>query len=73
MGQNIKEFTLKTYQTEHLVDEQALKLKTLVYESKLPLAHKIELKEFISNIEKISDIAEDTADILNIMAVKHSL
>ena len=72
-GQEIKEFTKKTYQKEHLVDSQALQLKSLVFQSDIELARKIQLKEFVYNIEKISDIAEDTADILNIMAVKHSL
>lgn len=72
-GQEIKEFTKKTYQMEHLVDSQALQLKSLVFQSDIELARKIQLKEFVYNIEKISDIAEDTADILNIMAVKHSL
>lgn len=72
-GQEIKEFTKKTYQMEHLVDSQALQLKSVVFQSDIELARKIQLKEFIYNIEKISDIAEDTADILNIMAVKHSL
>lgn len=72
-GKEIKEFTKKTYQMEHLVDSQALQLKSLVFQSDIELARKIQLKEFVYNIEKISDIAEDTADILNIMAVKHSL
>ena len=72
-GSDIKEYTQKTYQMEHLVDSQALQLKSFVFQSKIELARKIQLKEFIYNIEKISDIAEDTADILNIMAVKHAL
>lgn len=72
-GQDIKDFTQKTYQMEHLVDSQALQLKAQIFQSNIELARKIQLKEFIYNIEKISDIAEDTADILNIMAVKHSL
>lgn len=72
-GDDIKEFTQRTYEMEHLVDSQSLRLKALVFQSDIELARKIQLKEFIYNIEKISDIAEDTADILNIMAVKHSL
>lgn len=72
-GDDIKDFTQRTYEMEHLVDSQSLRLKALVFQSDIELARKIQLKEFIYNIEKISDIAEDTADILNIMAVKHSL
>ena len=73
LGKEIKEFTLQTYQLEHKVDECALKLKEMVFNEKIELARQIQLKEFIYHIEKISDIAEDTADILNIMAVKHAL
>ena len=73
LGKDIKEFTLQTYQFEHKVDECALKLKEMVFNEKIELARQIQLKEFIYHIEKISDIAEDAADILNIMAVKHAL
>ena len=73
LGKEIKEFTLQTYQLEHKVDECALKLKEMVFNEKIELARQIQLKEFIYHIEKISDIAEDAADILNIMAVKHAL
>lgn len=72
-GKSIKEFTLQTYTTEHFVDEEALKLKEMVFNEKIELARQIQLKEFVYHIEKISDIAEDAADILNIMAVKHAL
>lgn len=73
LGKDIKEFTLQTYQFEHKVDECALKLKEMVFNEKIELARQIQLKEFIYHIEKISDIAEDAADILNIMAVKHAV
>ncbi len=73
LGKEIKAFTLQTYQFEHKVDECALKLKEMVFNEKIELARQIQLKEFIYHIEKISDIAEDAADILNIMAVKHAL
>ena len=73
LGKEIKESTLQTYQFEHKVDECALKLKEMVFNEKIELARQIQLKEFIYHIEKISDIAEDAVDILNIMAVKHAL
>ena len=73
LGKDIKEFTEQTYKLEHVVDEQALKLKESVFNEKIELARQIQLKEFVYHIEKISDIAEDAADILNIMAVKHAV
>ena len=73
-GQEVNEFTCRTYQFEHIVDELAFNLKKHVYEQKnISLALQLQLKEFIYNIEKISDIAEDVADVLKIVAVKHSL
>lgn len=73
-GKDVSEYTGRTYQMEHLVDKQAINLKTQVFENhEISLAHQLQLKAFIYSIEKISDIAEDVADILKIMAVKHTL
>ena len=73
-GQGVGEYTRRVCEFEHLVDKQAFHLKKRVYERQdISLARQIQLKEFIYHIEKISDIAEDVADILTIMAVKHSL
>lgn len=59
---------------EEQADATALELKKICFENlKLPLARQLQLKAFIYSIEKISDIAEDIADNLSIMAVKHSL
>jgi len=57
---------------EHQVDLQAMDLKRCVFQKlKLPLARQLQLKEFIYSIEKISDMAEDMADILSVFVVKH--
>lgn len=73
-GQDVSECTLRTYRFEHLVDKQAFHLKEEVFKNTtLTLAHQLQLKEFIYNIEKISDIAEDVADVLKITAVKHAI
>ncbi len=62
----------RTRNFEHVVDIQAFNLKKRIYEKQdLSLALKLQLKEFIYHIEKISDVAEDVADILKIMVVKH--
>ena len=59
---------------EHQVDLQAMELKKIVFQDlKLPLARKLQLKEFIYSIEKISDMAEDMADTLSVFMVKHAI
>lgn len=70
-GEEIQEFSQNVFKWEHKVDKDALSLKEKVFQADLDLAHQIQLKEFIYSIEKISDLAEDAGDILNIMAVKH--
>ena len=62
------------YQLEHQVDLQAIELKAKVFsDKKLPLAHQLQLKDFIYSLEKISDMAEDVADKLKVIVAKHSL
>ncbi len=71
-GEGVDLYVNRTREFEHVVDGLAFNLKKRVYDrTDLPLALKLQLKEFIYHIEKISDIAEDVADILKIMAVKH--
>ena len=70
----IQDFVQKTYTLEHQVDLQAMELKRIVFQDlKLPLARQIQLKEFIYRIEKISDMAEDMADMLSVFVVKHAV
>lgn len=62
------------YKMEHQVDLMAIHLKEVVFKSKqLNLAHQLQLKDFIYSLEKISDMAEDTADKLKVMVAKYSL
>lgn len=73
-GQEASDFIQQVYVLEHQVDLQAMDLKQLVFqEMKLPLARKLQLKEFIYGIEKISDMAEDMADVLSVFVVKHAI
>ena len=59
---------------EHQIDDLALELKRLVFDNKnLPLARQLQLKEFIYSIEKISDMAEDVADVLTVILAKHAV
>lgn len=61
------------YFQEHAVDQIALQLKDKIFHKKLPLARQLQLKEFVISLEKISDLAEDAADKLKIISVKHAL
>lgn len=73
-GRPIRDVTPAVFQDEHTVDLAAEALKERVFSDVgLNLAQKLQLKDFLSDIEKISDIAEDVADRLMIMSVKHSV
>ena len=73
-GINVSDFIQEVYALEHQVDLQAIDLKARVFqELKLPLARQLQLKEFIYSIEKISDMAEDMADLLSVFVVKHAV
>ena len=59
---------------EHQIDLVALRLKRKVFEDMtIDLAHKLQHKEYIYYIEKISDMAEDISDSITIMAIKHRI
>lgn len=61
------------YFLEHLVDQVVLALKGQIFKKKISLAYQIQLNEFVISLEKISDLAEDAADKLKIISVKHAL
>ena len=73
-GRAVREVTADVFKDEHTVDLAAEALKEHVFSDlALELAQKLQLKDFLSDIEKISDIAEEVADRLMIMSVKHSV
>lgn len=73
-GKSVSQCATRVCFYEHKADKLAVTMKEYVFQNKqLDLAHQLQLKEFIYNIEKISDIAEDVSDVLKIMAVKHLL
>ncbi len=73
-GTHVSDFVQEVYNLEHQVDLMAIDLKQKVFqELKLPLARQLQLKEFIYSIEKISDMAEDMADLLSLFVVKHAV
>ena len=73
-GQMIVEEEIQhCYFLEHTVDVLALQVKEKIFRKKLPLSRQLQLKGFVASLEKISDLAEDAADKLKIISVKHAL
>lgn len=73
-GIAVEEFTKQVSFFEHQIDLQAMELKKKIFaDKKLDLAHQLQLKDFIYGVERISDRAEDVADRVSVMSVKHSL
>lgn len=73
-GRRVDEDTKKVSFFEHEIDVQSLKIKRKIFsDKKLTLARQMQLRDVINDIESISNIAEDVADRLAVMSVKHSL
>lgn len=73
-GIAVDEYTKQVSFFEHEIDIQAMELKKQVFsDKKITLAGQLQLKDFIYGIERISDRAEDVADRISVMSVKHSL
>lgn len=73
-GYAVDEEIQNVYELEHQVDIMSIRLKEVVFQNKrLNLARQLQLKDFIYSLEQISDIAEDVADKLKVMAAKYSL
>lgn len=72
-GDAVTDLVHQTYRLEHQADDQAISLKQKIFAGAgTDLALRLQLKDFISNIEKISDMAEDAADTLSVISVKHA-
>ncbi|MBP5344406.1 MAG: DUF47 family protein [Alphaproteobacteria bacterium] len=62
------------YFLEHKIDLLGQDLKLLIFQNKrLNLARQLQLKDMVNNLEELSDKAEDAADKLKIISVKHAL
>ena len=59
------------YETE--ADKICTKLKTAIFDSDLPLDHKIHLRYFTERVDEAANAAEDAADELAIYTIKRSL
>ena len=70
---SVEQEVQQCYFLEHSVDVLASDLREQVFSKKIPLANQLQLKDVISMLEEISDLAEDAADKLKIISVKHAL
>jgi len=69
----IKDHLFKVAHYEHEADTISDTLKRRIFSCDMDLAHKIHLRYFALNIEKVSDKAKEVADRLAIYAIKRSL
>ena len=71
---NVDSEIQECYFLEHKVDLLGQTLKQKIFANKrLDLARQLQLKEMVSGLEELSDKAEDAADKLKIISVKHAL
>lgn len=70
---SVRDYAQKVYFIEHESDRCSRRLLERVFDSKLALANKLQLKQFINEIADIADIAEDFIDELLIFTIKRSI
>ena len=70
---SVKDNLYKVHHFEKEADGISDRLKRSIFASDLELAHKIHLRYFAKNVEKVSDMAEDVADRLAIYAIKRTI
>lgn len=69
----VKDNLYKVHHFEKEADSISDRLKRAIFASDLELAHKIHLRYFALNVEKVSDRAEEVADRLAIYAIKREI
>jgi uncharacterized protein len=70
---SVKDNLYKVHHFENEADHISDALKRTIFSGSLDLAHKIHLRYFALNVEKVSDKAEDVADRLAIYAIKRTI
>lgn len=70
---SVKDNLYKVHHYEKEADQISDTLKRTIFSSSLELAHKIHLRYFALNVEKLSDKAESVADRLAIYAIKRTI
>ena len=66
----VRDYSQKVYFIEHESDVCERKLLESIFSSEMPLANKLQLKQFVTEIADIADIAVDFIDELLIFTIK---
>lgn len=69
----VRDYSQKVYFYEHESDICSRKLLEQIFASQLPLAEKLQLRQFVDGIAEIADEAEDFIDRLLIFAIKRDI
>ena len=69
----VRDYSQKVYFIEHESDVCERKLLDSIFSSEMPLANKLQLKQFVTEIADIADIAEDFIDELLIFTIKRDI
>ncbi|MBR6663558.1 MAG: DUF47 family protein [Alphaproteobacteria bacterium] len=67
---SVRDYSQKVYFIEHDSDLSSRKLTEAIFDSDMPLANKIQLGNFVTDIADIADTAEDFIDELLIFTIK---
>lgn len=71
--QAVNDHIHKVYFYEKEADKIAEKLKRQIFQSDVELSKKLHLTRFVTNVEKVSDYAEDVCDRLSICVIKRQI
>jgi len=69
----VRNYSKKVYLLEHESDKTTAKLKEAIFASDMELAHKLQLKTFLSEVADIADLAENCVDQLLIYVIKRDI
>ena len=71
--ETVRDYLHKIHHYESESDAIAIRLKTAVFASDLPLDRKMLLRDVVESIDEIADQAEDVGDSLAVAAIKRAL
>lgn len=69
----VRDYSQKVYFIEHESDLTSRKLTEAIFDSEMPLANKLQLNGFVTDIADIADTAEDFIDELLIFTIKRDI
>ncbi len=70
---SVRNYSKKVYLLEHESDKTTAKLVDEIFSSDIELAHKLQLKTFLSEVADIADLAENCIDQLLIYVIKRDI